>query len=414
MARIHAHRGLRPADHLAAQVISPPYDVLSEQEARDLCEHNDISFLHVTRPEVNFPPGIDCHSQQAYREARNQLDRLHAQGALVADTQPCVYLYGQAMPMKDEQGRCTRVHEQVGLLTCVSVQEYDQGLIKKHEHTRPVKVEDRTAHMEMLDAQVGLVFLAYRDHAAATAVIERYTAAEPAWSVTTEDDVAHTLWVVSDSAAVREIQQAFAQLPALYVADGHHRSQSASLLASRRPGDGEHRWFLAGIYPASALQVLAYNRQVADLNGHSVQGFLEQVQARFELTAGVAPIPDRRGRITMYLDGCWYGLLPRPELVPDDPVGGLDVSVLQDQLLGPLLGIGDPRTDERIHFVGGIRGPSALQRAVDSGAAAVAFHMFPTAMEQLFDVADTGQVMPPKSTWFEPKLRGGVVLHKLS
>ncbi len=413
MARIHPHTGIRPTDALAAHVISPPYDVLSEEEARALCADNPLSFLHVTRPEVNLPPGTDPHSNAAYMAAREALARLQARGALVRDPHPCVYLYGQKMPVCDESGTVVRWHAQVGFLTCVSVEEYDRGLIRKHEHTRPDKVEDRTRLIETLGAQTGLVFLAWRDDPGLTAVLDRLTAQEPTWSVPTEDGVVHTLWVVSEPERIREIEDAFARVPILYVADGHHRSQAASLCNAHRPEEGEHRWFLAGVFPASRLQVLAYNRLVTDLNGHSVPAFLQAVAGRFTICPEAEPVPRERGAMTMYLQGRWYGLTPHADRVPADPVGRLDVSVLQDQLLAPILGIGDPRRDRRIEFVGGIRGWRALQAPVDEGKAAVAFHLFPTALEQLMDVADSGQVMPPKSTWFEPKLRGGVVVHAL-
>ena len=413
MALIHPHTGIRPADALAARVISPPYDVLSEDEARSLCADNPLSFLHVTRPEVNLPRGTDPHSDAAYVAAREALARLRAEGALVRDPTPCVYLYGQKMPMRDESGAVVRWHEQVGFLTCVSVEEYDRGLIRRHEHTRPDKVEDRSHLIETLGAQTGLVFLAWRDDAALTALLDRLAGAGPAWSVPTEDGVIHTLWIVSEPERIREIQETFARIPLLYVADGHHRSQAASLCSARHPEGGEYPWFLAGVFPASRLQVLAYNRLVADLHGHTVPDFLRAVAERFTICPEVEPVPKERGTMTMYLKGRWYGLTPHADRVPADPVGRLDVSVLQDQLLAPVLGIQDPRRDKRIDFVGGIRGWHALRDAVDAGRAAVAFHLVPTGLEQLMDVADSGQVMPPKSTWFEPKLRGGVVVHAL-
>ncbi|MBN1334473.1 MAG: DUF1015 domain-containing protein [Deltaproteobacteria bacterium] len=413
MARIRPHTGIRPADPLAARVISPPYDVLSETEARALCADNPFSFLHVTRPEVNLPAGTDAHSDAAYVAAREALARLQAMGALVRDPRPSVYLYGQKMPMKDGSGAVVRWHEQVGFLTCVSVEEYDRGLIRKHEHTRPDKVEDRSRLIEILGAQTGLVFLAWREDAALTALLDRLASGTPAWSVPTEDGVIHTLWVVSEPDRIRQIEEAFAQVPILYVADGHHRSQAASLCHARHPEGIEHAWFLAGVFPATRLQVLAYNRLVADLNGLDVPAFLEAVEERFAVHPDPDPVPSRRGLITMYVEGRWYGLTPHAERVPADPVGRLDVSVLQDQLLAPVLGIRDPRRDGRIEFVGGIRGWRELKHAVDERRAAVAFHLFPTGLEQLMDVADSGQVMPPKSTWFEPKLRGGVVVHAL-
>jgi uncharacterized protein (DUF1015 family) len=404
MAEIRPFRGVRPADALAGDLIAPPYDVLDRAEARAILAANPRSFLAVTRADATLPDDADAHGAPVYAAARANLDRMLAQGDLVQDDGPCFYLYSQTW-----KGRT-----QTGLMAACSVDEYDRGDIKKHELTRPTKEQDRVDHVSALDAQTGLVFLAFRDRFDAVRdALAQAADRAPAWRVTTDDGVTHALTVVADAAVISSLQQAFAAVPALYIADGHHRSAAASRVAAARQAAGSSGWFLAGIFPDSELQVLAYNRRVADLNGHSPASFRAAVAERFVLTDTDQAAPPRRGTVTMYLDGRWTLLEPRPGVVPDDPVGSLDVAVLQDNVLGPLLGIDNPRTDERIDFVGGIRGADALTASVDAGQAAVAFHLYPTAMSQLFDVADADRLMPPKSTWFEPKLRGGVVLHRL-
>jgi uncharacterized protein (DUF1015 family) len=405
MADVRPFCGIRPRNDLAAEIIAPPYDVLSEAEARVLAEPNSRSFLHVTRPEVDLPEGVDAHGPEAHTKARMNLDAFREAGWLVGDDRPCFYLYAQTW-----KGR-----SQVGLMAACSVDEYDAGTIKKHELTRPDKEQDRVDHMDALDAQVGLVFLAYRDdYPAVRAALAAAQNRAPDWTVETEDGVTHALTVVDDPTLVGRVEAAFAGVDALYIADGHHRSAAASRVCSLRGGAGHSGRFLAGIFPDSELQVLAYNRLVEDLAGHSEEELLAAVGESFELTAGVDAMPTSRGHWTMYLGGTWYGLTARAGVVPEgDPVGSLDVAVLQDRVLAPLLGIDNPRTSGRVKFVGGIRGAEALERAVDGGEAAVAFHLHPTGMDQLFAVADADMLMPPKSTWFEPKLRGGVVLHAL-
>jgi len=400
MADVRPFRAIRPRDDLAARVIAPPYDVISEDEAREIAKER-LSFVRVTRPEVDLTPGTDAHSDLAYqRGARNLWDCVD-EGTLVEDGTASYYLYGQVMGE----------HRQVGILAACSVSEYDRGDIKKHEFTRPDKEDDRTHHMEVLNAQVGLVFLAYRQTEALRSLVADGTAEAPAWRVVTDDGVEHALWPVPPD-RVAAFQQAFADLPALYIADGHHRSAAASRVYAHRK-DEASRHFLAGLFPDDSLQVLAYNRVIHDLNGLTVDGFLAALDADFEVVRTGLQVPESRGTYTMYLGGHWYLMSPRAGVVPtSDPVASLDVSVLQDRVLAPLLGIEDARRSQRITFVGGIRGSRALEAAVDGGAA-VAFHLFPTGLDQLFDVADAGQVMPPKSTWFEPKLREGVVSKRL-
>lgn len=401
MADVRPFRALRPRNDVAARVIAPPYDVLTDAEARQL-GGDPLCFVRVTRSEVDLPVGTDPHSDAAYRQARTNLDAMTGD-TLVRDEAPTYYLYGQVMGS----------HRQMGFIAATSVSEYDGGAIKKHEFTRPDKEDDRTHHMEVLDAQVGLVFLTYRPTERLNALAAEVSAGAPEWRVTTPDGVEHALWV-APADRVAAIQAAFEEVPALYIADGHHRSAAASRVHANRSDDAS-AYFLAGLFPSDALYVMAYNRVVHDLHGHTPEAFMSAVRERFEVAPADAPIPQSRGTVTMYLGGTWWLLTPRPGLFDAaDPVARLDVSVLQDHLLQPLLGIEDPRRSERIGFLGGIRGPEALVAAVDSGASAVAFHMYPTGLDQLLDVADAGEVMPPKSTWFEPKLREGVVVRSLS
>ena len=400
MADVRPFCALRPRDDLAGQVIAPPYDVLTEDEARALADDRR-NFVRITRSEVDLEPGADPHGEAAYAMARANLDEFMSSGTLVQDDQPTYYFYGQRMGE----------HRQTGILAACSVAEYDAGTIAKHEYTRPDKEDDRTHHMEVLDAQVGLVFLAYRAQEQLGRLTRQGTAGQPAWRVTTEDGVEHALWPASQE-LVPELQAAFAELDTLYIADGHHRSAAASRVHANR-GDAASACFVAGLFPDDELMVMAYNRVVDDLGGRSAEAFMSEVSRAFTVAPAEGPVPTERGTFTMYLQGQWYLCALKNELRrDDDPVASLDVAMLQDHLLGPILRIEDPRRSTRIHFVGGIRGHQALERAVDGGAA-VAFHMVPTGLDQLFRVADAGEVMPPKSTWFEPKLREGVVIRSL-
>jgi uncharacterized protein (DUF1015 family) len=401
MADVMPFAALRPRDALAARVIAPPYDVLSEAEARAIAKE-PLSFVHVTRSEVDLPEGTDSHSEAAYAKAAENLATFCKDGTLVADPEPTFYLYGQVMGD----------HRQIGVIAACSVPEYDANLVRKHEFTRPDKEEDRAHHMEVLDAQVGLVFLAHKPHAGLAAIVAEASTAAPKWRVTTDDGVEHALWALPPS-SVPAIRAAFAEIPVLYIADGHHRSAAASRVHARRK-TAASGWFVAGIYPSDNLQVMAYNRVVKDNHGLTDAAFLAKVQEKFDVGPAASPVPTRRGTYTMRFHGQWWSLVPRPGVVNEaDPVARLDVSVLQDHLLAPVLGIDDPRRSKRIEFIGGIRGHQELEKYCNEGAF-VAFHLFPTAMEQLFDVADAGQVMPPKSTWFEPKLREGVVIRSLT
>lgn len=397
MADVRPFRALRPRDDLAAKVIAPPYDVLTEAEARGIARERH-SFVRITRSEVDLPEGTDAHSEVAYRKARENLDAFVADGWMQQDAEATYYLYGQTMGD----------HTQIGVIAACSVEEYDRGDIAKHEFTRPDKEDDRTHHMDVLDHQVGLVFLTYRNTPTLAFQLKTLSNREPAWRVTTEDGVEHALWPVPQD-WVGRMRDAFAEVPRIYIADGHHRSAAASRIHAQR-GTERSAYFLAGLFPSDKLMVLPYNRVVHDLNGHSEAGLMAAIRERFDVSEGPSE-PARRGEISMYLGGGWHRLVPRE--VPDDAVGRLDVAVLQHQVLQPLLGIDDPRRSSRITFVGGIHGPGRVQALTDEREAAVGFVMYPTSLEQLFDVADAGEVMPPKSTWFEPKLREGVVVRKL-
>lgn len=394
MAEVFPFRAITPPRAWAPTVIAPPYDTLDDAEARALARV-ESSFVRVTRAEVDLPEGTDPHDAAAYAAAKRNLIAFIEAGWLTEDAAPAYWLYGL-----DWQGQ-----RQLGLLGGCSVQAYDVGDVRKHEHTRPDKEEDRAVHMEALDAQVGLVFLAYRANACLDGHLARLATAPPVWTVSTDDGVTHHLWRVpaTETATLRD---AVAALPRLYVADGHHRSAAASRVHAKRKDEASST-FLAGLFADDQLRILPYQRVVHDLNGHTPDRLRDAIAAAgFSLTEG-ATHPPAPGTFSMYLDGSWSTLRPSTAL-PADPVARLDVSVLQDRLLGPILGIDDPRRSTRITFVGGIRGIEALEASARRHRG-VAFSLHPTSLRELFDVADAGEVMPPKSTWFEPKLREGVV-----
>ena len=411
MARIEPFRAWRPQAHLAAQVASPPYDVLSSDEAREMAADTPLSFLHDTTPEIDLPPGTDVYSDAVYAKGAENLRRLQAEGALLREPVPALYLYRQRMGD----------HVQTGLVAGASVDEYEADLIKKHEHTRRVKEDDRTRHVDALDANTGPVFLTYKARPEIDALAERLTAVPPTYDFVAPDGIQHVLWVVADASDRNALMDAFRRVPELYVADGHHRSAAATRIRAMRreanpshTGEEPYNFFLAVVFPDKQMKILDYNRVVRDLNGLESGAFIEAVGTRFE----VEPTSDARPRqpadFGMYLGGSWYRLRARPGTFPaGDPVRSLDVSILQDNLLAPVLGIGDPRSDERVDFVGGIRGLGELERRVASGDWQVAFALHPTSIDQLFAVADAGLVMPPKSTWFEPKLRSGLIVRPL-
>ena len=403
MAQIRPFRGVRANPERAAAVVAPPYDVLDEAEARAILARRPESFIQVTRPEVNLPAGTDSHSPEAYAAAHLALQTLLAKGILEREEQPSLYLYAQRMGE----------HRQTALMALCPTADYDAGAIKKHEFTRPDKEQDRVDHITGVNAQTGLVFLAYRQQEQAKSALES-AKAEHLFTVTSEDGVEHSLSRISDPSDIQAIQAAFGEMEALYIADGHHRSAAASRVAQARGGQGEAAWFLCGIFPDDSLYCMAYNRLVKDLAGFSAASLKKELAKNFEIQEDVDALPPQRGSFTMYLEGSWSLLTPRAGVVDaSDPVASIDAAVLQDRVLAPLLGIEDPRRDVRVGFVGGIRGAGYLKDAVDQGRAAVAFHMFPTGLDQLFAVADADRVMPPKSTWFEPKLAGGILVHTL-
>lgn len=404
--RIRPFQGLRPVPELAARVASVPYDVVNTEEAAKLAEGNPHSMLRIIRPEIELPVGTDVHSDPVYARGVANLKKFQDNGTFLRESAPCLYLYRQI-----RQGRA-----QHGLAALCHVEDYDNDIIKKHEKTRPDKEDDRTRTTAELNANPEPVFLTYNDVPDLTAAADKIRKTAPLYDFTADDGVQHTLWRIADTAPWVE---GFARVPVSYVADGHHRSASAARVGRERrlanphhTGNENYNWFLCVLFPGSELTVLPYNRVVLDLNGLDTAGLLDRARAIFRVTENASPEPASPRHVSMYLGGKWFGL-SWDEDSQADPVSRLDVSVLQDRLLKPVLGIDDPRTSQRIEFVGGIRGTAALQKAVDSGKAAVAFSMHPVTVGQLMAIADAGQIMPPKSTWFEPKLRSGLFIHTL-
>ncbi|HEV2762898.1 MAG TPA: DUF1015 family protein [Pyrinomonadaceae bacterium] len=410
MADIHPFRALRPPAEKVRQVASVPYDVVNTEEARVLAEGNPLSFLHVSRPEIDMPDGTDIYSDAVYARAAENFGKLTGEAPLEHEAEPSLYLYRLTMGG----------HTQTGVACGASVDEYDNDLIRKHEKTRPDKENDRTRHILELRAQTGPVFLTYRPDRRIDALVAAETTGEPLYDFEAEDGVRHTLW---RAPAPEQIVRAFREVPLLYIADGHHRAASASRarahLRAENPnhtGQEDYNRFLAVVFPADQMQILPYHRVVRDLNGRTKEDFLAEVGKRFDITEDANPEGPRTPRHWhMYLDGRWYGLKLSGTGVEAhaDPVASLDVSLLQDNLLDPVLGIKDVRTDKRIDFVGGIRGTPELERLVNEGRAAVAFALYRTSIEELLNVSDAGRLMPPKSTWFEPKLRDAILIHTI-
>jgi uncharacterized protein (DUF1015 family) len=414
MAVLHAFRGYRPGKENVREVASRPYDVLNSTEARNEVKGNPWSFLHVVKPEVDLPEGTDLHSSMVYNKGRENLQRLIAEGYFIQDPSRRLYIYGQTM-----FGRT-----QYGIVGCAAVDDYLNGIIKKHELTRPDKEEDRMNHIRVTNFNAEPVFFAYPDHAELDSIVGKAVQEDAAYDFTTGDGVGHHFWVISDQVLIRHIEELFKNdVPFTYVADGHHRTAAAALVGQERRknnpghrGDEEYNYFLAVHFPASQLTIIDYNRVVRDLNGMSPTEFLEALKKGFVVEERGTEIyrPACLHDFSLYLDGKWYSLTSRPGTYRDeDPIGCLDVTVLSEQVLGPLLNITDLRKSERIDFVGGIRGLEELKRRVDSGEMAAAFALYPVTMKQLMDIADNGMIMPPKTTWFEPKLRSGLVIHSL-
>ena len=404
MATIQPFAALRPRPDLAAKICELPYDVMSSEEARVMAQGNPLSFLHVSKPEIDLPPGIDLYSPAVYAKGAENFAALIAQGALQQDDRPCFYLYRQVMGP----------HSQTGLVAAASCQEYLDGIIKKHELTRPDKEDDRVRHIEALDSQTGPVFLTYRADAAMDAFVAARCSAAPAVDLTAPDGVRHTAWVVGDAEGIATIAAAFEKIPFLYIADGHHRSAAAARVFQSRQGAGQSARFLTVVFPHDQMQILPYNRVLKDLNGLTPAELLKKLEEVFSIVRLGSATPTRKHELGFFMNGRWHTLTFKPKRIAgDDPIEQLDVTLLQKQVLAPLFGIDDPRTSKKINFVGGIRGTAELERLVDSGEYACAFSMFPTSIEDLMTIADAGGIMPPKSTWFEPKLRDAMFCHML-
>ncbi len=412
MAIIKPFEAVRPQPEYAVEVSSLPYDVMNTAEARQMAEKNEKSFLHVSRAEIDFPEGTDEHSQPVYDRARDNFYKMMADGILFQDASKSLYIYSQNM-----LGRT-----QTGLVACSSIEDYFNDVIKKHELTRPEKEEDRIRHMETLQAHVGPIFLTYPKNISVDEIVEEVMERdEPVYNIFTKDGIRHTVWLLMDKDKIEKLVSVFEkEIPFTYIADGHHRTASAAKVGLKmkeqnlhHDGTEDYNFFLSVLFPADQLQIMDYNRVVKDLNGLSDVEFLEKVNAMFKIQSSTldAVKPASLHQFGMYLNGTWYKLEAKKEIIKTDPIGILDVTILDENILNPLLGIKDVRTDKRIDFVGGIRGLQELQRRVDSGEMKVAFALYPVSLQQLMDIADSGKIMPPKSTWFEPKLRDGLFSH---
>jgi uncharacterized protein (DUF1015 family) len=406
MAIIKPFKALRPQAQLAKQIASKPYDVLNSQEAKVETQGNPNSFLHITKSEIDLPESVDIHDMQVYEKAKENLEAFVKRDLLFREAKECYYIYQLIM-----NGR-----SQTGLVGVSSVDDYENDIIKKHEFTRPEKEQDRINHIKTTGAQTGNVFLAYRSHEGIDALIEKWkTTKSPVYDFTADDNIQHTIWIVNDEKAVEEIAGLFEkEVPCTYIADGHHRAASAAKVRKAIGSDAKEgaNYFLTTLFPSNQLYIMDYNRLAKDLNGLSAAEFLKRLEEKFEVAPAAGQVhPAGLHEFGMYLAGTWYKLTSKPGTYTEDPIGILDVSVLQNNVLDELLGISDPRTDKRIDFVGGIRGLGELEKRVNGGEWAVAFSLYPVSIDQLFAIADTGNVMPPKSTWFEPKLRDGLLTH---
>lgn len=410
MSIVKPFRGLRPKPEHAKAIAAPPYDVLNAQEARKIVEKCPNSFLRVNKAELEFNDDVNSYSEEVYQRGKDNLQRLSDLGFMIRDEKPSFYLYRITMDGKS----------QTGLAALTSVEEYDNGLIKKHEHTRPAKVNDRANHIEFLGAQVGPVFSTYRYNENIDKIFHNITADNPLIDFVADDDVRHEFWVISEDAEIRKIEEAFAALPHLYIADGHHRSQSASEVCRRskernpnHTGNESYNFFLNVLFPDSELNILPYNRVVADLNDLTFDLIIGLASEKFYISPLSGEVtPSELHSFGLYCEGKWYLLKAKDGTFdPNDPTGSIDAAILGANFIDPILGISDPKTDLRIDFVGGIRGTKELEKLVDSGKYKITFSLYPTSIQQLLDVADAGKVMPPKSTWFEPKLRSGMVVN---
>jgi uncharacterized protein (DUF1015 family) len=402
MATLKPFAALRPKPELAAQICELPYDVMSSDEARQTARGNPLSFLHVSKPEIDLPRGTDIYAPEVYAKGAANFQKLISRGALKQDSQPNFYLYRQIMGQ----------HSQVGLVAAASCREYLRGIIKKHELTRPDKEDDRVRHIEALNSQTGPVFLTYRAKKSLDKFVAQKTAGQPEVDFTATDGVRHSAWNISGADEIKFIETQFAAIPFLYIADGHHRSAAAARVFQARQGAGESGQFLAVIFPHNQMQILPYNRVLKDLNGNSPEQLLKKLEAVFTISKNGSATPKQKHKLGFYFQGEWQTLSFRKEfLQSEDAIETLDVTLLQKNILAPVFGIDDPRTSKKINFVGGIRGTAELEKLVDSGEYACAFSMFPTSIEDLMSIADAGGIMPPKSTWFEPKLRDAMFCH---
>ena len=411
MAVIRKFKAIRPTSEMAEAVAALPYDVVNSEEAREMTKDKPYSFLHVDKAEIDLPVDTYIYSPQVYAKAKENLDKLVSDGILVQDNKPMLYVYELTM-----DGR-----SQTGLVACTSIDEYLNGIIKKHELTREDKEQDRIRHVDICNANTGPIFLAYRTVDEISAIIENVKKNAPDYDFTAEDGIKHRAWVIDNDETANKLIELFKAVPNLYIADGHHRNASAAKVGLKRraehpdyTGDEEFNYYLAVIFPSDQLKIMDYNRVVKDLNGMTSEEFMNKLAEKFDIhEADGRAKPEKQYDFGMYLDKKWYMLTAKENLRVNDAVAGLDVSILQDNVLIPILGIGDIRTDKRIDFVGGIRGLGELERRVDSGEMKVAFAMYPTSIDQLMTIADENKIMPPKSTWFEPKLRSGLFIHSL-
>jgi uncharacterized protein (DUF1015 family) len=404
MANIKPFPALRPKPELAAKICELPYDVMSSEEARQMAAGNPLSFLHVSKPEIDLAPPVDVHADEVYARGKENFSKLINDGSLVQDPGPRFYLYRQTM------GK----HSQVGLVAAASCLDYQKGIIKKHEFTRPDKEDDRVRHIETLDSQTGPVFLVYRASEVMNDLVKQETAKKPDIDFTAADGVRHTAWVIQEPETIQRIQNEFVRIPFLYIADGHHRSAAASRVYETRKGAGHSGFFLSVIFPDSEVQILPYNRVVKDLNGLTPAQVLEKLGEVFTISEPGRPVPSRKHELGFYFQGKWRTVQFRTSFAQTtDPIEQLDVTLLQKHVLDPIFGIDDPRTSKRVGFVGGIRGTAELENVVNRGDFACAFSMFPTSIEDLMRIADAGGIMPPKSTWFEPKLRDAMFCHMI-
>ncbi len=406
MITIQPFKALRPEAQHAKQVASRPYDVLNSKEAKIEAQGNPSSFLHITKSEIDLPEDTDIHSQIVYDKAKENLDAFISRNILFHENKACYYIYQLIMNGKS----------QTGLVCCSSVDDYEKGKIKKHEFTRPEKEQDRINHIKTTGAQTGNVFLAYKNVDAIDTLISDWKSSHsPVYDFVADDNIQHSIWIINDDKTIKSVSDLFKkQVPATYIADGHHRAASAAKVRKALGEDATNgsNYFLTTLFPSNQLYIMDYNRVVKDLNGLSDEDFLKKVSEKFTIEkAPKAVVPSQLHEFGMYLNKQWYKLTSKENTYTTDPIGILDVSILQDNLLDPVLGIKDQRTDKRIDFVGGIRGLGELEKRVNSGEMAVAINLYPVSIQQLFDIADTGNVMPPKSTWFEPKLRDGLLTH---